>query len=125
MAKAGDARRVPMVEREVQHAIARFLGRDFKDEIPGLLTVTQVKMPPDFRTARVFVSLFVTEGNESDEMKRLLRKLKVWAPEIQDFLNHELKMRYVPKLTFEADLSTAKTLHIENLLRDIKKNESK
>lgn len=125
MAKSGDARRVPMVERQVQQAIARFVGRDLKDEVPGLLTVTQVKMPADLRSARVSVSLFVTEGDEAEIMKDVLKTLKAWAPEIQDHLNHELKMRYVPKLTFEADESMAKTLKIENILRDIKKNESK
>ena len=125
MAKSGDARRVPMVERQVQQAIARFVGRDLKDEVPGLLTVTQVKMPADLRSARVSVSLFVTEGDEAEIMRDVLKTLKAWAPEIQDHLNHELKMRYVPKLTFEADESMAKTLKIENILRDIKKNESK
>lgn len=125
MAKSAEARRVPMVERQVQQAIARFVGRDLKDEVPGLLTVTQVKMPTDLRSARVSVSLFVTEGDEAEIMKDVLKTLKAWAPEIQDHLNHELKMRYVPKLTFEADQSMAKTLQIENLLRDIKKNEPK
>ncbi|MBX3042017.1 MAG: 30S ribosome-binding factor RbfA [Bdellovibrionaceae bacterium] len=125
MAKSGDARRVPMVEREVQQAIARFVGRDLKDEVPGLLTITQVKMPADLRSARVSVSLFVTEGDEAEIMKDVLKTLKAWAPEIQAHLNHELKMRYVPKLSFEADQSMAKTLQIENLLRDIKKNEPK
>lgn len=125
MAKAGDNRRVPMVEREVQQSIARFLGRDFKDEIPGLLTVTAVKMPADLRSARVSVSLFVTEGNEAEQMEKVLQKLKAWSPEIQDHLNHELRMRFVPKLTFEADTAMAKSLQIENILRDIKKNEAK
>lgn len=125
MAKVGDNRRIQMVEKEVQQSIARFLSRDFKDEVPGLITVTQVRMPSDLKTARVSVSVFATEGDEKIVTQDVLLKLKAWAPDIQEHLNHDLKLRFVPKLSFEEDQAMAKSLHIENLLRDIKKNEPK
>lgn len=115
-----------MVEKEVQQSVARFLVRDMKEELPGLVTVTHVKMPSDLRAARVSVSLLLLEGgDEAAGMKETLEILKAWAPEIQDHVNHELRLRYVPKLNFVADTSMANALHIENVLRDLKKSDNK
>ena len=119
--KNGDSRRVQRVEKEVQQSVARFLIRDIQSEFPGLLTVTHVGMSGDLKTARISVSLFITEGEKEASMKEALKTLKAWTPEIQKHLSDELQLRFVPKLQFVEDEAMAKSLHIENLLAELKK----
>lgn len=86
----------------------------------GLVTVTRVQMPADFRTAKVYVSFFSSNETEVD----FLKVLKKWAVDIQGEIDHKLKMRYCPKLTFYEDESTESILKIERIISEISKNKS-
>lgn len=112
----GDGIRVARVEREVQSLISRFLAGAYKGELPGIVTVSMVKMPADLKTARVFVSFFNTSDKEEKEGVQLLQRR---APEIQSFINDELGLRYCPRLTFMRDETTERVLHIDRILRDL------
>jgi ribosome-binding factor A len=115
MKNMGDGRRVARVEKEVQMQIAQYLLSGFSDPLPGLVTVAQVKMPADLRSAKVYISVL---GEESDS-KEALKTLQSRAFEIQDFVGSKLKMRYCPKLTFLKDHATEQVLKIEKILSDI------
>jgi ribosome-binding factor A len=115
MKNMGDGRRVARVEREIQVTIAQFLIRGFKSSLPGLVTVAQVRMPADLRTAKVYVSVL-----GSDEQKeQALELLQERAFEIQNYIGKELKMRYCPKLTFYADHTTDQVLKVERIIQDL------
>lgn len=117
MKNVGDGRRIARVEREVQSTIAQFLVRGFKSSLPGFVTVSQVKMPGDLRTAKVYVSVL---GSEADQ-KTALDVLQERAFEIQNYIGQELKMRYCPKLTFYPDHQTAEVLKVEKILAELQK----
>jgi len=118
MKNVGDGRRVARVEREVQTTIAQFLVRGFKSALPGLVTVSQVKMPGDLRTAKVYVSVLGSD----EEQKTALKTLQDRAFEIQNYIGNELKMRFCPKLTFYPDHQTAEVLKVEKILAEIQKD---
>lgn len=113
-----EGRRVTRVEKEIQQVIASYLINGFSEKLPGLVTVASVKMPGDLRTARVFVSVL----GEEPLLQNVLEILQARAFEIQKFIGHELKMRYCPKLTFEADTTTSQVLKIEKILSELKKD---
>lgn len=116
--KPGDGRRVARMEKEIQQAIAQFLLRDVQRELPGLVTVSSVKMPGDLRTAKVAISLIATGGGDEAKLrKEAVKILQQWAPEVQHHLAAELNLRFVPKLTFIPDETTDRILHVENVLR--------
>lgn len=121
MKNMGDGRRVARVEREVQTTIAQFLIRGFKGQLPGLVTVAQVRMPGDLRTAKVYVSVL-----GSDEQKeQALELLQERAFEIQNYIGKELKMRYCPKLTFYPDHTTDEVLKVEKILHGLEEERKK
>lgn len=120
MAKMTDGRRVAMTEREVLQTVASFILREMKEELPGLVTVTFVKMPPDLRTAKIGISLLAQDGGDEVALRNeAVEILTAWGYEIQEHLNSTLKLRYCPKLFFVADESMEKALKIDGLLREI------
>lgn len=124
MKNMGDGRRQARVEKEIQHTIAQFLIQGFKSSLPGLVTVADVRMPADLRTAKVYVSVLGSD----EQREEALEVLQERAFEIQNYIGKELKMRYCPKLTFYGDDVTDKVLKVERILEDLKlerQNEKK
>lgn len=120
MAKAGDGRRIARVEKEVQQAIAEFLLRDLKNELPGFVTITQVRMSPDLRNARVYVSVLAPGEDESILRRKVAKQLQGLAAEVQSEIGAKLDLRFCPKLTFVADDNTEKVLKVEGILRSLR-----
>ena len=115
MKNVGDGRRKERVEREVQQIISTYLIQNLQAELDGLVTVTRVMMPADFRTAKVYVTFF----SDTNPTLDFVKELKKWAPDIQNQINHKLQMRYCPKLTFYKDESTENILKIEKIIAEI------
>lgn len=115
MKNMGDGRRKERVEKEVQQIISTYMINQLQGELGGLVTVTRVMMPADFRNAKVFVTFFSVESEEID----LVKELSKWAKDIQNEINHKLQMRYCPKITFFKDESTENILKIEKIISEI------
>ena len=118
MKNVGDGRRISRVEKEVQMQVAQYLISGLSTPLPGLVTVTHVKMPADLRTAKVYVSVLADETS----VEKVIELLQKRAFEVQDYISHQLKMRYCPKLTFMKDHTTEEVLKIEKILHDLKIN---
>lgn len=110
-----DGRRVQRVEREIQQTIARYLISGFREPLPGIVTVAQVKMPADLRAAKVYVSV-LGEHSIRDEVVEILNRK---AYEVQNFIGKELKMRYCPKLSFLPDEMTEQILKVEKIFKEL------
>ena len=121
MKNTGDGRRKIRIEREVQEIISRFVIEHLKSDLPGLITITRVQMPADFRAAQVFTTYFAPEQPD-EKVVDIAKVLQSWAKDIQNEIAHVLKMRYCPKLTFFNDETTEKILKIEKTLADISQN---
>lgn len=116
MKNMGDGRRKARVEKEVQLVISQYLIKNLQSELPGIVTVTRVQMPADFRTAKVFVSCFSPEKVKDEHVLNILGH---WTRDIQNEINHSLQMRYCPKISFHIDETTENILKIEKILSDI------
>lgn len=117
----GDGIRVARVEREVQALISQFLAGAYKGELPGIVTVSMVKMPADLKSARVFITFFNANEKEEKEGVQLLQRR---APEIQSYINDELGLRYCPRLTFMRDETTDRIIEIDRILQDLDTQKS-
>jgi len=119
MKNTGDGRRIQRVEKEVQVAIAQYLIAGFRYPLPGLVTVANVKMPGDLRTAKVYVSVL-----DNEKLEEVVDLLNEKAREVQDHIGKSLKMRYCPKCTFYPDHTTEQVLKIEKILSDLEKEKN-
>lgn len=101
------------VGEEIRHALAWTLERaDFED--PALhtpVTVTEVRCSPDLRNCTAFITPL--GGGDPAPALKALRK-------VSGFLRHELarqiRMKYVPQLSFQPDESFDEAAHINALL---------
>ena len=84
---------------------------------PGVaqVTITYVRMSKDLQQARVFY----TGPEESHEKHSTLRALKRVRPFLRRQLGNRLKLRHVPELRFEYDISMEKQDRIAVLFDQI------
>lgn len=121
MKNTGDGRRVSRAEKEVQETIAKYLISGFRSKLPGIVTVSRVIMPPDLKSAKVYITIMATD-NESAKLLEAVELLQEGAAEVQHQLGKQLAMRYTPKLTFFADRSVEKVIRVDSLLKEIEQN---
>ena len=84
-----------------------------------LITVTEVRMTPDLKTARVYV---IPLGGI--EMKETVKILTEYSHLVRRALSKRLDIKFLPKLTFVEDNSFEYAEKIENIIKEIKKNDT-
>ena len=80
------------------------------------ITVTEVRMSPDLKTAKVFV---LPLGGKDTE--RVIDKLKEFSFVIRKVLSKKIVMKFLPKLYFVKDDSFDYAEKIENLIKQTNK----
>jgi len=96
------------------------LAGELKDpRLEGSVIASEVRVQPDMKHARVFVSVKGTTEEQTDAIKAL--------EHAAGFIRHELverlQLRRLPELHFALDLSEEHVERIEQLLREVKKDE--
>ena len=110
-------RRIDRIEEQLRIELSEIIERELHDPRIGLTTVTAVKVSPDLRHARVFVTVL----GEADERKKSLEGLRSAASFVRRSLSQRLHhMRRIPELSFDYDEAVEKGLRIETLLDQIK-----
>ena len=119
----------PITQRQLRvgEMIKQALGNLFiRDEakIPNLstkeITVTEVRMSPDLKTAKIFV--MPLGGKNTEE---IIEKLKISSFMIRKVLSKKIIMKFLPKLFFLKDDSFDYAEKIENLIKQTNKSENK
>ena len=83
-----------------------------------LITVTEVRMTPDLKTARVYV--IPLGGADTRETVKILTE---YSHLVRKALSKRLDIKFLPKLTFVEDNSFEYAEKIENIIKKIKKND--
>ncbi len=104
------------VGEELRHALAQVLGKaELRD--PALsgasVTVTEVRVGPDLRSATVFV--LPLGGHDT---AAVLAGLGRAAPHLRAQVARLVHLKFMPRLTFCVDTSFDHAEHIERLLRE-------
>ena len=102
----------------VQKLARQVLGealQELKDPRIGFATVTAVRVTPDLRHARVFVSVL----GSPEEQQETMKGLDSAKSHLRVVLGREIRMRYLPDLTFELDTVPQEAEHLEELFRKI------
>ena len=80
------------------------------------ITVTEVRMSPDLKTAKIFV--MPLGGKNTEE---IIEKLKISSFIIRKVLSKKIVMKFLPKLFFVKDDSFDYAEKIENLIKQTNK----
>lgn len=110
------ANRVGDLIREI---ICEMLLKDLSDPRLETVTITEVEVTDDLRLATIF---FSARGRHSKE-EASLRGLQSAAGYIKKRLGRELRIRYIPDLTFKVDHSFDYGSKIDRLIQTVKKEK--
>ena len=116
-----NSNRMNKVNEELKKEIGEIISLELKDpHLTGLISVTKVSTTPDFRYARVFVSMIGSQSN-----KQNLAILKKSSGHIRSILAKRINLRLTPELVFEFDESLEYGSRIDQILKDINKDLKK
>jgi ribosome-binding factor A len=107
---------------KVQELAREVLGESIaalKDPRIGFATVTAVRITPDLRQARVYVSVLGSE----EEQKSTMAGLKSAAPHLRAELGQQVRLKYLPELIFELDTGAEEAERLDALLKKIHDEE--
>ena len=106
-------RRQARVNDLIRRQLAMILEREFRDRLPALITVTEVRTSGDLRHARIFVAILAERPQQQAAIQFLQNK----RPELRQLLGAQVILKYLPTLEFVLDLSAERAQRIEELLR--------
>ncbi len=108
------------VGEEIAHEINAMLAGELKDpRLEGMIVVSEVRVQPDMKHARVFVSM----GGTSNEQNDAVKALEHASGYIRSEIIERLQLRRLPELHFTLDLSQEHVERIEQLLKEMKKDK--
>jgi ribosome-binding factor A len=114
------SRRIEKVESLIKEEISLIFLRKLQDPAFGFLTVTNVKLSPDLRIAKVYISVFEKEKRESS-----LEKVKLVSGYIRSELASKIRIKFIPELKFFIDDTLDYVEKIEGLIKKIHKDDNK
>lgn len=106
-------RRPERLGEQIRQEISALVTAGLRDPRIGFATITAVRLTPDLRQARVFVSVL----GSAEEQQRSLAGFRAARSYIRRELAHRLEIRRMPELEFTLDQSAERAARIEELLR--------
>jgi ribosome-binding factor A len=117
-----DPHRHERVGEEIAHEINAMLAGELKDpRLEGNVCVSEVRVQPDMKHARVFVSV---RTQNSKEQSDAIKALEHASGYIRHELIERLQLRRLPDLHFTLDLSQEHVERIEQLLKQMKSDKA-
>ena len=111
--------RTEKVASLLRHELGTVISREFSGGEFGFSTVTEVRVTPDLKHAKVYVSIL---GSPEVRQKTLAR-LETEKGTIRGLLASHLNMRFTPALQFCQDDTMDRVENLEKLIKKIHENE--
>lgn len=103
------------LEQDVKIALSDIIMNEVKEpSVTGLISVTDVKITPDQKYAKVYVSIY-GKGNKN----KVVDALKKATGFIKKELGKRVRMRNMPDITFELDNSMEYGEHMDRVIKEV------
>lgn len=113
--------RLDRVNEELKKTISNVLTFELQNsKVTGMVSVTKVRITPDFRYAKVYVSLLNSKSNT-----KTMEGLKESAGYIRSQIAKTMNLRVTPELSFEIDDSMEYGAKIDKILNELNHKEEK
>jgi len=111
--------RTEKVASIVKEEIGIIFQRNFDMKAFGLVTVTEVRMSPDLKIAKVYVSVF----GDTAQKQKTLGLLETQKPFVRQTLGRNIRLKFTPSIVFYLDETMDKAMNLEKIFRKIHKGE--
>lgn len=88
--------------------------QELKDPRIGFVTVTSVKVSPDLRNAKVYISALGSE----EEREETVEAIRNAGSHLRHVLGSQVRLKHLPRLEFVEDRTADHGARIEQLLRE-------
>ncbi len=117
---AKNTNRLGRINEELKKEISQVINYELKNnDITGMISVTRVNITPDFRYAKVYVSILNTKN-----LKQTLDGLKKSSKFIRSRVANTVNLRITPELVFEYDDSDIVGSKIDAILKEIHEKDA-
>ncbi len=107
--------RIERIDEEYRKQLSQIIGYELKNpNVTGMISVTKVKVTPDLKYAKVFISIL-----NSKNIKDTMEGLKKSSGFIRTELAKRINLRNTPELIFEIDDSMEYGAKIDSILKEI------
>lgn len=104
----------------IRDELSYLLQRSPPEYLDGMVTIVSVKMSPDLRIAKVYVSIYRSATDPDIQVKRM----NTHAPELRRELASRINsMRFLPELRFYRDDTLDAVEHIDKLLDQVRRDD--
>ncbi len=111
--------RIEKIENLIKQEISLIFLHKLHNKEFGFLTITNVKVSPDLRNAKIYISVF-----EKEKRELVLTKLGTISGFIRSELASRLSIKFVPQLKFFIDDTLDYVEKIEGLIKKIHKDDN-
>lgn len=109
------------LEQDVKVALSDIIMNEVKEpSVTGLISVTDVKITPDQKYAKVYVSIY-GKCNKN----KVIEALKKATGFIKKELGRRVRMRNMPDITFELDNSMEYGEHMDRVIKEVMNQDNK
>jgi len=116
-----ETNRMNRINEELKREISNIINYELNNpKATGLISVTKVKVTPDLRYAKVYVSM-INEKNK----KATISALKKSSGYIRGEIAKKINLRITPELVFELDDSLEYGAKMEEIIKEISKDWKK
>ncbi len=103
----------------LREALSTQFQRHMPEFLDGMITVVSVKMSPDLRIAKVYVSIY----RSTTDPDILMKRMNSHAPEIRKELASNVSMKFIPELRFYRDDTLDAAERIDQLLQSVRNDD--
>lgn len=101
------------VQDLLREEISLIIQRELHDPGLGFITVVDVRVSEDLKSAKVYISIYGSD----EEQKHTLEALKRSKGYIKFLLGKRVTLRYIPELTFSLDDSLERVQRMEEIFK--------
>lgn len=108
--------RLNRINEELKKELSQIISYELKNpNVTGMISVTRAKITPDFKYAKVYVSIL-----NSRNVQKTMDGLKESAGFIRSQIAKRVNLRITPELVFELDDSLEYGEKIDSILKELK-----
>ncbi len=112
--------RLDKVASLIKEEISLIFLHKIQDSRVGMITVTNVKVTPDLKIARIYFSTF-----DKNKREAILERIKELKGKIRSELAGKVNLKFAPDLEFYIDDTPDYVEKMEGLFKKIHENDSK
>lgn len=109
------SRRMLKAAEAIREVVSMAILTELRDPRVQNVTVTNVEVTPDMRSAKVMVSVMGDEGRQHLCLKGLTNSTGF----LQSKIAKRVETRYTPRLTFELDQGVKKSIEVQRILQEL------